>query len=332
MDYRFLGKSGLKVSALSFGSWVTFGEQVNTDLAYRQMKTAFDAGVNFFDNAEGYEAGASETIMGDVIEKAGWKRSDLVLSTKIFWGGDGPNDSGLSFKHIKEGTEAALKRMKTEYVDLLFCHRPDLHTPIEETVWAMNQMIREGKALYWGTSEWSADQIRTAYHIARREHLRPPLMEQPQYNMLHRDRVEREYKALYSEIGLGTTIWSPLASGLLTGKYSDGIPKGSRLDLEKYDWLRKTLLETEEGKAKLMIVQKLLPVANDLGITLAQLALAWCLKNPDVSTVITGASSVEQVEQNLSALNVVNLLDDEVMERIEEILGNKPPAEHDWRP
>ncbi len=331
MEYRFLGKSGLKVSALSFGSWVTFGEQVDTDLAYRQMETAYDAGVNFFDNAEAYENGTSEVIMGEVIQKAGWKRSDLVLSTKIFWGGDGPNDTGLSFKHIKEGTEAALKRLQTDYVDLIFCHRPDLYTPIEETVRAMDQMIREGKALYWGTSEWSAEQIRIAYDIARREHLRPPLMEQPQYNMFHRERVEREYERLYRDIGLGTTIWSPLASGLLTGKYNDGIPEGSRLDLKKYDWLRKALIETEEGRAKLEKVKKLAPLADEIGITMPQMALAWCLKNPHVSTVITGASNVEQVKQNMSAMDVVSKLDDEAMEKIEEILDNKPDTEKDWR-
>jgi len=331
MEYRFLGRSGLKVSALSFGSWVTFGEQVDTDLAYNQMKTAYDAGVNFFDNAEAYESGKSEEIMGEVIQKAGWKRSDLVLSTKIFWGGDGPNDKGISFKHIKEGTEASLKRMQTEYVDLLFCHRPDLYTPIEETVWAMDQMIREGKALYWGTSEWSAEQIRKAYDFARQEHLRPPLMEQPQYNMFHRDRVEREYDMLYRDIGLGTTIWSPLASGLLTGKYNDGIPEGSRLDLEKYSWLKEILLESEEGESRLDKVKKLVPVAEDLGITMAQMALAWCLKNENVSTVITGASNVKQVEQNMSAMEVVDKLDEGVMERIEEILDNKPDKEQDWR-
>lgn len=331
MEYRFLGRSGLKVSALSFGSWVTFGEQVDTDLAYNQMKTAYDAGVNFFDNAEAYENGKSETIMGQVIQKAGWKRSDLVLSTKIFWGGDGPNEKGLSFKHIKEGTEASLKRMQTEYVDLLFCHRPDLYTPIEETVWAMDQMIREGKALYWGTSEWSAEQIRKAYDIARREHLRPPLMEQPQYNMFHRDRVEKEYSMLYEDIGLGTTIWSPLASGLLTGKYNEGIPEGSRLDLEKYSWLKEILLESEEGISRLDKVKKLVPVAEDMGITMPQMALAWCLKNDHVSTVITGASNVKQVEQNMSAIDVVDKLDEEVMERIEEILDNNPGEDQDWR-
>ncbi len=331
MEYRFLGRSGLKVSALSFGSWVTFGEQVDTDLAYSQMKTAYDAGVNFFDNAEGYENGTSEVIMGKVIQKAGWKRSDLVLSTKIFWGGDGPNDKGLSFKHIKEGTEASLKRMQTGYVDLLFCHRPDLYTPIEETVWAMDQMIREGKALYWGTSEWSAEQIRKAYNFARQEHLRPPLMEQPQYNMFQRHRVEREYDMLYKDIGLGTTIWSPLASGLLTGKYNDSIPKGSRLALDKYGWLKEILLDSEEGHSRIEKVKKLVSVANDIGITMPQMALAWCLKNKNVSTVITGASTVKQVEQNMSAMDVVEKLDGDVMKKIEEILDNKPGEEQDWR-
>lgn len=331
MEYRFLGKSGLKVSALSFGSWVTFGEQVDTELAYNQMKVAYDAGVNFFDNAEGYEFGKSETIMGKVIKKAEWKRSDLVLSTKIFWAGQGPNDQGLSFKHIKEGTEASLKRMQTEYVDLLYCHRPDLYTPVEETVWAMNQMINEGKALYWGTSEWSAEQIRKAYDIARREHLRPPLMEQPQYNMFHRDRVEKEYDPLYKDIGLGTTIWSPLASGLLTGKYNDGIPEGSRLDLKKYQWLKEQLLDSEEGRAKLEKVKKLAPIARDLGISMPQLALAWCLKNKNVSTVITGASKVEQIEDNMKTMDIIDKVDEEVIAKIEDVLDNKPEKEQDWR-
>jgi voltage-dependent potassium channel beta subunit len=331
MEYRFLGRSGLKVSALSFGSWVTFGEQVDIDLAYNQMKTAYDAGVNFFDNAEAYEMGKSEVIMGKVIKKAEWKRSDLVLSTKIFWGGEGPNDKGLSFKHIKEGTEAALERLQTDYVDLIFCHRPDLYTPIEETVWAMNQMINEGKALYWGTSEWSAEQIRKAYDFAKENHLRPPLMEQPEYNMFKRDKVEQEFTSLYEDIGLGTTIWSPLASGLLTGKYNDGIPEGSRLDLDKYSWLRKQLLETEEGKEKLRKVEKLAKVSDDLGVPMPQLALIWCLKNPNVSTVITGASKVEQVEQNMKAIDLMDKVDEAAMEKIEEILDNKPKEDMDWR-
>jgi len=324
MEYRFLGRSGLKVSALSFGSWVTFGDQIDEDVAYESMKTAYDAGVNFFDNAEAYAEGQSETMMGNIIQKTGWKRSDLVLSTKIFWGGEGLNDQGLSFKHIKEGTEAALKRMQTDYVDLLFCHRPDRFTPIEETVWGMNQMINEGKALYWGTSEWSAEQIRQAYDIARREHLRPPLMDQPQYNMFTRKKVEKEFARLYDEIGLGTTIWSPLASGLLTGKYNDGIPEGSRLSLEKYDWLRERLLETESGRQKLEKVKELAKIADEAGIPMPLFALAWCLKNENVSTIITGASKVEQVKQNMKAIDVVNQLTPDIMERIEEVLNNKP--------
>jgi len=270
--------------------------------------------------------------MGNIIKREGWKRSDLVLSTKIFWGGDGPNDAGLSYKHIIEGTDAALERMQTNYVDLIFCHRPDVHTPIEETVWAMNQVIQQGKAYYWGTSEWSSEQIMEAYTIARREHLRPPLMEQPQYNMFTRDKVEKEYANLYDEIGLGTTIWSPLASGLLTGKYNDGVPEDSRLSLDKYDWLRENLLETEEGKQKLEKVEKIAELTSDKNISMAELALLWCLKNPNVSTVITGASKPEQVRQNMKAIDKAGLLDAELMNGIEEILDNKPQPVQDFRP
>ena len=331
MDYRSLGRSGLKVSALSFGSWVTFGDQIDEDVAYDSMKEAYDAGVNFFDNAEAYAEGQSEIMIGNIIQRAGWKRSDLVLSTKIFLGGEGPNDKGLSFKHIKEGTEAALKRLQTDYVDLIFCHRPDKHTPIEETVWGMNQMIKEGKALYWGTSEWSAREIRQAYDFARQEHLRPPLMDQPQYNMFQREKVEKEFVPLYYEIGLGTTIWSPLASGLLTGKYNDGVPEGSRLSLEKYDWLREKLLETESGRQKLNKVKELAKVADGAGIPMPQFALAWCLKNEDVSTVITGASKPEQVEQNMKAIEIVDQMMPDIMDRVEEILDNKPEPAMNFR-
>lgn len=331
MKYRFLGRSGLQVSALSFGSWVTFGDQIDEDIAYKSMKEAYDAGVNFFDNAEAYADGQSEVMMGNIIQKAGWKRSDLVLSTKIFWGGEGPNDQGLSFKHIKEGAEAALKRLKTDYVDLIFCHRPDKFTPLEETVWGMNQMIKEGKALYWGTSEWSASQIRQAYDIARSEHLRPPLMDQPQYNMFRREKVEQEFARLYDEIGLGTTIWSPLASGLLTGKYNNGVPEGSRLSLEKYDWLKEKLLETERGRQKLQKVEELSVIADEASIPMPQFALAWCLKNPNVSTVITGASKPEQVRQNMKAVDVVDKLTPDIMSQVEEVLDNKPEKEPDYR-
>lgn len=332
MEYRYLGRSGLKVSALSFGSWVTFGDQVDEQVAFDCMKEAYDAGVNFFDNAEAYAGGQSETMMGNIINKAGWKRSDLVLSTKIFWGGDGPNDTGLSYKHIIEGTNAALKRMQTEYVDLVFCHRPDLHTPIEETVRAMDQVIQSGKAFYWGTSEWSAVQIQKAYQVARQHNLRPPLMDQPQYNMFHREKVESEFKPLYDDMGLGTTIWSPLASGLLTGKYNDGIPDDSRLSMDQYEWLKESLLESEEGKQRLKKVGKLANVADDLGISMPHLALAWCLKNKDVSTVITGASKPEQVKENMKSIDKVDLLTDDVIDEIEEILGNKPSEPQDFRP
>ncbi len=330
MEYRFLGSSGLKVSALSLGAWVTYGGQVGEDIAYQCMTEAYEAGVNFFDNAEAYANGEAEIVMGNVIKKTGWKRSGLIVSTKIFWGGNGPNDRGLSRKHIIEGTNASLKRLQMDYVDLIFCHRPDKDTPIEETVWAMNHIINQGKAFYWGTSEWSAQQIMEAYSVARRENLIPPTMEQPQYNMFHRERVENEYLRLYREIGLGTTIWSPLASGLLTGKYNEGIPEDSRLNLEGYEWLRE-IYDSEEGRRNIAKVRQLTKIANDVGCSMAQLALAWCLKNPHVSTVITGASKPEQVKQNMAAMDVVEKLDESVMEKIEEILANKPEGEPDFR-
>lgn len=330
MEYRYLGKSGLQVSALSLGAWVTYGGQVGEEITHECMQAAIDAGVNFFDNAEAYAGGKAETVMGNVIKKAGWKRSDLVISTKIFWGGSGPNDKGLSRKHIIEGTQASLDRLQLEYVDLLFCHRPDIHTPIEETVRAMTYLIDQGKIFYWGTSEWIPQKIMEAYAIARREHLIPPLMEQPEYNMFNRKRVESHYAHLYQEVGLGTTIWSPLDSGILTGKYNQGIPKGSRLDLEGFDWLREGY-ESEQGVEKIKKVAELMPIADELGCSMAQLALAWCLKNPNVSTVITGASKPEQVVENMAALEFVPKLDDVVMERIEEVLDNKPKAEADFR-
>lgn len=330
MEYRYLGKSGLQVSALSLGAWVTYGGQVGEEVAYQCMDAAIKAGVNFFDNAEAYARGEAERVMGNVIKKAGWKRSDLVISTKIFWGGTGPNDRGLSRKHIIEGTKASLEQLQLDYVDLLFCHRPDIHTPIEETVRAMNYLIDQGKVFYWGTSEWSADKIMEAWAVARRENLIPPLMEQPEYNMFNRKRVEQEYARLYQEFGLGTTIWSPLDSGMLTGKYNQGIPKDSRLDLEGFDWLREGY-ESQEGQEKIGKVGQLMPIAEELGCTVAQLALAWCLVNRDVSTVITGASRPEQVEENMASLEVVPKLTDEVLERIEKILDNKPKPESDFR-
>jgi voltage-dependent potassium channel beta subunit len=330
MEYRFLGKSGIKLSALSFGTWVTFGDQIGEETAAACLKAAFEAGVNFFDCAEGYARGKAEIMLGRIIRRYGWKRADLVVSTKIFWGGTGPNMAGLSRKHIVEGTDASLKRLQMDYVDLIFCHRPDKDTPIEETVRAMSHLIDKGKAFYWGTSEWSAEEIRDAFHIARRERLVPPTMEQPQYNMFHRDRVEREYRWLYEEFGLGTTVWSPLASGFLTGKYAHGIPEGSRLSLRGYQWLRKRY-EGPEAREKLEKIRKLGRISTGLRITLPQLALAWCLRNPRVSTVITGASRPEQVAENMRAVDAVKLLTDEVMDKIEKILGNKPQPEPDFR-
>jgi voltage-dependent potassium channel beta subunit len=330
MEYRYLGKSGLKVSTLSFGSWVTFGSQVDIDKAVELMSMAYDAGVNFFDNAEVYSGGTAETIMGEVIKKTGWKQEDLVLSTKIFWGGDGPNQRGLSRKHIVEGLDASLGRMGLEYVDLVFAHRPDIHTPIEETVRAFNHVINQGKAFYWGTSEWSAQQIMEAYSIARQEHLIPPLMEQPQYNMFHRERVEVEYHRLYSEIGLGTTIWSPLASGLLTGKYNQGIPEDSRANLAGYEWLRSRFTD-QKAQEQIQKVIQLADLAEELGCSTAQLALAWCATNPNVSTVITGASRPSQVEENMKSLQVLEQLTPDVIEKIEEILDNKPDFPPDMR-
>lgn len=330
MEYRRLGNSGLQVSALSYGAWATFGDQISEDVAYTCMEAAYKAGVNFFDNAEAYSCGQAERMMGSIIKKAGWKRSDLVISTKLFWGGSGPNDRGLSRKHLLEGLDASLARLQLDYVDLLFCHRPDPQTPIEETVRAMAFLIDRGKAFYWGTSEWSSEQIREAFGIARREHLAPPTMEQPQYNMFHRERVEKEYVSLYADYGLGTTIWSPLASGVLTGKYNDGIPEGSRMGLKDYAWLRE-MLESEDGKRRIETVRKLAPVAEELGRSMAQLALAWCLTNPNVSSVITGASRPEQVEQNMKALDVVGKLTPEVLARLETILSNRPEPEPNWR-
>lgn len=323
MNYRRLGKAGIKVSELSLGAWVTYGGQVGEDGARECMTAAYEAGVNFFDNAEAYARGNAEVVMGNVIKKLGWRREKLVISTKLFWGGNGPNDSGLSHKHLIEGTNKALKRLQTDYIDLLFCHRPDPDTPIEETVRAMDVLIKQGKVFYWGTSEWSAADIVRADTIARQYGLTPPSMEQPQYHMFHRRRVEKEYAPLYKELGYGTTIWSPLASGLLTGKYNDGVPTDSRAALQGYEWLKETVI-TPERVAK---VKQLRPVAGDLGCSQAQLALAWCLKNPNVSTVITGASRAPQVHENMKALEVVPKLTAEVMGRIEAVLGDQPRDE-----
>lgn len=329
MEYRYLGKSGLRVSALSLGSWVTFGNQVDVAAAKSMFKAAYDAGINFFDNAEVYAAGASEEIMGKAISELGWSRDSYCVSSKVFWGGDKPTQRGLSRKHIFDACHAALKRSRVDYLDLFFCHRPDLYTPLEETVRAMSDLVTSGKVMYWGTSEWSAARIAQAYGIARQYHLVPPVMEQPQYNMLHRDRVEAEYAPLYQTQGLGTTIWSPLASGILTGKYSQGVPEGSRMTLAGYEWLRK-LIESEKGKRNIEKARGLEPIARELGVSLAELAIAWCLKNPQVSTVILGASKLSQLEQNLKAMACVPQLSDDIMMTIDSVLENKPKPPIDW--
>jgi voltage-dependent potassium channel beta subunit len=320
MEYRRLGASGLQVSAVSLGSWLTFGGQIGNDTAEALMKTAYDAGVNFFDNAEGYEYGASETVMGDLLHKFGWDRSTFVVSSKVYWGGKLPNQIGLSRKHVVEACNAALKRLRVEYLDLYFCHRPDKNTPIEETVRAMDTLIQQGKVLYWGTSEWSAQEIMEAHSVARQYGLVPPQMEQPQYNMLHRERVEAEYRHLYKRIGLGTTIWSPLASGLISEKYLDNPAAKHRLNRAGLEWLKESVL----NENNLRTVQALKPIAGDLGLTLPQLAIAWCLANPAVSTVILGATSTAQLSENLHAAAALPKLTSTVLESIETVLGNKP--------
>jgi voltage-dependent potassium channel beta subunit len=319
MTYRRLGRSGLKVSVLSFGSWVSFGPQLDVENGAACMEAAYDAGVNYFDNAEVYSGGKSEQIMGDIIADLGWERHSYVISSKFMFGiHDGVNTKNtLNRKYLLEAIEPSLERLGLEHLDLIFCHRPDPETPIEETVWAMSDIISAGYAQYWGTSEWPADDIRAAWEIAERHHLRKPVMEQPQYNLFTRQRVEREYARLYEDIGLGLTTWSPLASGLLTGKYMDGVPEGSRATLDGYDWLRERVTDQQANDK----VRELAAVADDLDCTLAQLSIAWCAKNPHVSTVITGASRVEQVRENLVALDVMEELDDTLMARIDEIMS-----------
>lgn len=330
MEYRRLGNSGLFVSALSFGSWVTFKNQVDDGLSTEMIKLAYDAGVNFFDNAEVYADGESERIMGRSLAKLGLKRDSYCVSSKVFWGGPKPTQRGLSRKHIFDCCHAALQRLQVDYLDLYFCHRPDLHTPIEETVRAMSDLVQQGKVMYWGTSEWSATDLAEAYGVARACHLVPPTMEQPQYNMFCRDKVEAEFAPLYQRHGLGTTIWSPLASGLLTGKYAQGIPADSRMNLPGFEWLR-ARFETPQGAERLAKAVELSKIADELGLPLARLALAWCLKNPNVSTVILGASRSSQLRENLQALGDVALLGDEVMAAIEAVLGNRPAPPTDFR-
>lgn len=326
MQYRRLGKSGLQVSALSFGSWVTFSTQLDVSDAREAMAVARDYGVNFFDNAEVYARGESERIMGEVLQELQWPRDTYVVSSKVFWGAvdnPAPTQRGLSRKHVAEACHQALRRLQVDYLDLYFCHRPDYDTPIEETVRAMTDLIRQGKVLYWGTSEWTVRQLTKAYEVAYRLDLEPPTMEQPQYNMFHRERVEVEYHPLYEEYGLGTTIWSPLASGILTGKYNDGIPEDSRVNLEGYGWLKEQLT-SDEGQRKLEKVRDLTEIAAELDTTMPRLAIAWCLLNPNVSTVITGASKVSQIHDNMKAMEVLEKLRGDVRERIESILDNKP--------
>jgi len=319
MQYRRLGRAGIRVSLLSFGSWVTFHNQVKVDSAYEMMKTAYEAGVNFFDNAEVYAGGKSEEVMGDALRKLGWRRSSYLVSTKFFWGLErGVNEQNtLNRKRLLEGIDASLRRLGLDYVDLVYCHRPDRETPIDETAHAMHDIVQSGRAIYWGVSEWSADEIRAAWSVCDKYGWHKPTMEQPEYNLLHRERVEIEYARLYEDIGLGTTTWSPLASGLLTGKYNNGIPEGSRGSLHGFGWL-KGQLTNSDSIAK---VRALDGVAKELGCTLAQFCIAWCAKNPNVSTVITGASRAEQLLENLKALEVLPKLTEDVMKRVDEIVG-----------
>ena len=328
MEYRRLGKSGLRVSELSYGSWVTFSFQLDKVKAKKTMKHAYDAGINFFDNAEVYAAGESEKIMGDALKELDLGRDTYIVSSKVFFGGQAVTQRGLNTKHIRDGCDAALKRLKLDYLDLFFCHRPDFHTPVEETVRAMDVLIKQGKILYWGTSEWPADRIREAYLVAYKYGLTPPSMEQPQYNMFHRSKLEKEYLGLFDSEGMGTTIWSPLASGILTGKYNNGIPTGSRMSLPDYKFLRDNL-ESKEGANNIKKVVRLSKISDKLGISMAQLSIAWCLKNNNVSTVILGATNTKQLDENLSSIDHKELLNDEIMNEIDEILENKPTPEQD---
>jgi voltage-dependent potassium channel beta subunit len=325
MQYRRLGRAGIKVSVLSFGSWVTFHTQADVNLAEEMMKAAYDAGVNFFDNAEVYAGGKSEEVMGAAFKKLGWRRGSYLVSTKIFWGlHDGPNERNtLNRKRLLEGIDGSLKRLGMDYVDIVYCHRADPETPIEETARAMQDIVQSGRAIYWGVSEWSADEIRAAWNVCDKYGWHKPVTEQPQYNLFHRERVEKEYARLYEDIGLGTTIWSPLASGMLTGKYQNGIPADSRGALKGYEWLRNRLTDKEQ----LAVVDKLGALAKELDCSLAQFAIAWCAKNPNVSTVITGASRVEQVHENMKALDVLPKLTEDVMKRVDEILGKTEEEE-----
>jgi voltage-dependent potassium channel beta subunit len=324
MEYRNLGKSGLKVSALSFGSWVSFSKQINDKTAEMLMSYAYDNGVNFFDNAEVYALGESEKMMGRILKKKKWDRTSYIVSSKAYFGWRGkenkPNQTGLSRKHLTEACNEALQRLQVDYLDLFFCHRADKTTPILETVQTMNTLIQQGKILYWGTSEWTGVEIMEAHRVAEKYHLIGPTMEQPQYNLFERNKVEADYSEIYKNVGLGTTIWSPLAAGLLSGKYNDGIPKGSRFALAGFDWLKERWVSDD----KLKKVQKLGDIAKKLNVSLAEMSIAWCLKNPNVSTAILGATKKEQIVQNLKALDAVPLLTADVIEKIEKVMSNKP--------
>lgn len=326
MEYRRLGKSGLQLSELSLGSWLTFGKQIGNNIAEDLMKIAYDNGVNFFDNAEIYARGDSEKVMGKILKKMKWERDSYCVSSKVFFGKNGlvdskPTQKGLHRKHVIEACEQALIRLQVDYLDLYFCHRPDKNTPIEETVWTMHNLITQGKILYWGTSEWSAQEIMEAHMVAKQYNLIGPTMEQPQYNMLTRDKVEVEFSQIYKTVGLGTTIWSPLASGVLTGKYNKAKqPKNTRLGMEGLEWLKDKTVTKENLKR----VEKLEKIANDLGLSLPVLAIAWCLKNPNVSTVMLGASKTTQLKENFKVIAAKEKLTDDVMEAIEKVLGNKP--------
>lgn len=320
MEYRRLGKAGVKVSALSFGSWITFGNQVGDSTADECISYAYDNGINFFDNAEVYANGESEVVMGKLLKSKSWNRDTYLVSSKVFWGGELPTQKGLSRKHVVEACHAALKRLQLEYLDFYFCHRPDKETPMEETVWTMHNLITQGKILYWGTSEWSAQEIQEAFMVARQYNLIPPAMEQPQYNMFVRSKVEVEFDKLFRDYGYGSTIWSPLASGILTGKYNNGTPEDARLNRGELNWLKDRML----NQANLDKVAKLGEIASALDTSLANLAIAWCLKNPHVSTVLTGATKLDQLKQNLKSLDIVPKLTEDVLESIEIILDNKP--------
>lgn len=326
MEYRKMGNTGLKLSLLSYGSWVTFSRQIDDSISDRLMGIAYDNGINFFDNAEAYEGGRSEEMMGRVLKTKNWDRTSYCISSKVFFGLYGknnkPNQNGLSRKHITEACNAALKRMQTDYLDLFFCHRPDPETPMEEIVWTMNILLQQGKILYWGTSEWSADEIIDAHETAKRLSLIGPAMEQPQYNLFEREKMEKDYLPVFQNYGMGTTIWSPLASGLLSGKYNNGIPADSRLALENYAWLKERMMQEE----KLTKVKELASVASDLGTSLATLSIAWCIHNPNTTTAILGATRDEQLLENLKALDVLPKLTSDVLARIDNIMGTRPSA------